>query len=172
MKAFDLAFPPVLAQLHELEFDYDDGNGIDFEPYEQFQSAEENADWIRAWTGNQELDAAEYRIFGQDGTGGLVAFWLVDADADLVAQPIVFFGSEGEVGVVACDFADYLWLLAQGVGPMEAVESGAEQAKANEAFATFAQAHAADARKTAADVLARAKEAYPTFAEDIQALFR
>lgn len=55
---------------------------------------------------------------------------------------------------------------------MEAVEYGAELAKANEAFASFAQAHAADARKSAADVLARAKKAYPTFAEDIQALCR
>lgn len=172
MTAFDLTFPPVLARLHELEFDYDDGEGMDFEPYEQFQSAEENADWIRAWTGNQELDAVEYRIFGQDGTGGLVAFWLVDADAELLAQPIVFFGSEGEVGVVACDFADYLWLLAEGVGPMEAVEYGAELAKPNEALAAFAQAHAADARRSAADVLARAKKVYPTFAEDIQALCR
>jgi len=52
----DRRFPPALAAVAEAEFDYDDGEGIDFEPYGAFDSAEETTDWIRHWTGNHELD--------------------------------------------------------------------------------------------------------------------
>lgn len=31
----EAAFPPLLAQLHKLPFDYADGEGIDFEPYSE-----------------------------------------------------------------------------------------------------------------------------------------
>ncbi len=73
--AFDQTLPPLLAELHTIELDHADGDGIDFEPYQEFQSADDNAAWIRAWTGNPELTGAEYRVFGQDGTGGYAAFW-------------------------------------------------------------------------------------------------
>lgn len=168
MVDFDQTFPAVLSELHRLDFDY--SIGIDFEPYEEFQHASENADWIRAWTGNDQLDGAEYRIFGQDGTGGLAGFWLTRKGASILDQPIVFFGSEGEVGVVAYDFADYLWLLAAGVGPLEAVEYGADDDKRHESFEAFAETHAASARKKGAEVLARAKEAFPSFESDFMAL--
>jgi len=154
----------VLAALHQLEFSYDDG--IDFEPFEEFFPAEENTVWIQAWTGNEGLDGAEFRIFGQDGTGGYAAFWLVREGRPIEDQPIVFFGSEGEVGVVASNLADYLWLLADGLGPLEAVEYGAESAKANPEFARFAQEHAAAAKRPAAELLARARAEFPSFAED------
>lgn len=62
----------------------------------------------------------EFRIFGQDGTGGLAAFWLVRMGESIAGQPVVFLGSEGETGVVARDLAAYLWLLADGYGPLEA----------------------------------------------------
>jgi hypothetical protein len=51
MREFERTFPTLLIQLHQLEFDYDDGNGIDFEPYQEFQSAKDTGDWIKAWTG-------------------------------------------------------------------------------------------------------------------------
>jgi hypothetical protein len=76
---------------------------MDFEPYDSFQSAEENADWIHAWTGNQTLDGAEYRIFGQDGTGGLAAIWIARAGAPLLDQPIVF-AAKAEFPSFADDF--------------------------------------------------------------------
>lgn len=170
MPAFDTTFPPVLTALHQLPFDYADGEGMDFEPYEAFQSAQDNEFWIRAWTGNQELDGADLRVFGQDGTGGYVAFWLVREGVDLLAQPIVFFGSEGELGVVARDFDDYLWLLANGVGPYEAVAGYPRQP--NDAFTAFAGEHAKRPQKTAAQVLADAAAAYPDFESRIRALCR
>jgi hypothetical protein len=168
---FDRALPAELKALHELPFDYD--NGIDFEPYSEFQSADENASWIKAWTGNKDLTAAEYRIFGQDGTGGYAAFWLIKPSVGLLEQPIVFFGSEGELGVIAVNFADYLWLLAANVGPYEAVAYGAEaedRGPRNAAFEAFADTYAAADKKSATAVLANAKAKYPDFDNTIRAL--
>lgn len=164
------AFPVPLQELHKLEFDYDDGEGIDFEPYNKFLSAKDTREWIQAWTGNKTLNGAQYKVFGQDGTGGYVAFWLVHLDRELLEQPIVFFGSEGELGVVAVSFADYLWLLGAGFGPYEAVQYAGEKRKANAQFADFAKRFAPDHESTPAKILAKAKAAFPTFEEDIQAL--
>jgi hypothetical protein len=69
---------------------------------------DETASWFRAWTGNPEADASRFRFFGKDGTGGHASFWRVQPDADLLRQPIVFLGSEGQTAVVACDFHAYL----------------------------------------------------------------
>jgi hypothetical protein len=33
MTEFEVTFPTLLMQLHQLESNYDDGDGIDFEPY-------------------------------------------------------------------------------------------------------------------------------------------
>jgi hypothetical protein len=160
----DQTFPPALTALHKLEFDYDEG--IDFELYDKFFPAHESASWFRAWTGNADANGAEYRIFGQDGSGGYAAFWVVRDGASMLEQPVVFFGSEGTVGVVATDFADYLWLLAGGIKPMEAVEYGAENGSLK------AAKHAAGAKKSASEVLARASTDSPDFTQQIKSLCR
>lgn len=172
MADFDTRFPKVLSDLHELEFDYEDGEGIDFEPYQEFQSAEDNAAWIQAWTGNKELTGKEYRVFGQDGSGGYAAFWLKRPGADLLSQPIVFFGSEGELGVAACDFNDYLWLLASGLGPYEAVVYGVDDdVTPSDEFVEFATRHAPQ-KRTARQVIDRARAEFPDFEDEIRALCR
>ena len=114
-------FPELQKALHRIEIDYDDGDGIDFEPFAEFYSRNDTADWIKAWTGNTDLDGNEFLIFGQDGTGGYAAFWCIRETNVLLEQPIIFLGSEGETAVVASNFYDYLWLFAWGVGPYEAV---------------------------------------------------
>ena len=174
MTNFDRTLPTLLADLHKLDFDYASGEGIDFEPYAQFQSSEENRSWIQAWTGNDTLTAAEYRVFGQDGTGGLAAFWLVRGAGSeaLLEQPIVFFGSEGEVGVVARNFSDYLWLLADGFGPYEAVVAPDFERAPNAAFTAFAARHALTSKKTAREVIAAARAEFPNFERGIAALCR
>ncbi|MDZ7937753.1 MAG: hypothetical protein U5M53_05500 [Rhodoferax sp.] len=165
-----LAFPPLLTRLLKIECDYDDGNGIDFEPHSEFMAPAEAQRWFHAWTGNAVADASPYRIFGQDGTGGYVAFWLVRTGADVLQQPIVFFGSEGELGVVARDFLDYLWLLAGRYGPYEATAYPIEQRTPDAEFAAFAIAHAPDRRKSVAEVVAAAQEEFPSFVADVQKL--
>jgi hypothetical protein len=172
MAASDRKLPPVLAALHRLPFDYDDEGGIDFEPHDKLQSAKDTADWFRAWTGNAKVDGSEFRVFGEDGTGGYAAFWLVREGKPLPEQPIVFLGSEGEKGVVARNLSDYLWLLAGGVGPYEAVSGGRLGTKKNEAFTAFAMKHAPDAKKTPAQVRAAARKEFPGFEKTIQAFCR
>ncbi|WP_369252306.1 SMI1/KNR4 family protein [Streptomyces sp. R41] len=162
----DRRFPPALAALSEAAFDYDDGNGIDYEPWGDFLTAEETTDWLRAWTGNSELDGDAFRVFGQDGTGGYAAFWRVRPERELVDQPVVFFGSEGSLGVVASDLAGYLRVLADGVGPMEAVDYPGQSAAPDPALLAVAERYAPGARESATDVVAAAGREFPGF-EDL-----
>lgn len=169
MADFDQTLPALLSELHELDIDFDEDN-IDFEPYQEFLCAEDNTSWIQAWTGNKKLGGLEYRIFGQDGTGGYVAFWVVRKNKPILDQPVVFFGSEGELGIIAVDFYDYLWLLAAGYGPYEATQSKRHKPKANAGFTKFAEQHAKARKKTAQQIIAAAKAEFPTFESDIRAL--
>ena len=169
---FDTAFPEILKKLHELPFDYDGGDGIEFEPYPEFCTAQRNSSWFRAWTGNKEVDGGEFRIFGQDGSGGYAAFWLVLPGRPVLEQPVVFMGSEGECGVVAKDFADYLWLLAGGFGPLEAVAYPEAARAPLPEFERFAAERAPGSRKSPAEVLAAAQVEFPKFEDEIRALCR
>src|SRR5689334_7330176 len=112
--------PAALVEAQRDGFDYRDGDGVDFEPYEEFLDAAETTRWWQAWTGNPAADGSRFRVFGQDGTGGMAAFWLVRDGEPVERQPVVFLGSEGETQVVAADLDSYLWLLADGFGPLEA----------------------------------------------------
>jgi hypothetical protein len=116
--------PPVLLELREafeawwqqkperLPRDHD---YIDFRMHSQ-----RDVTFITGWTKNPGHEA-EFYVFGADGTGGGVAFWLVH-DAPLAQQPVVYIGSEGEGDVrpVAKDLPDFLELLGAGLGPREA----------------------------------------------------
>ncbi|MGW2515726.1 SMI1/KNR4 family protein [Streptomyces sp. NPDC001617] len=168
----DRSFPPALADVARVEFDYDDGEGVDFEPYDAFDSAEETTDWLRHWTGNHDLDGDAYRVFGQDGTGGLVALWRVRPGRPLADQPVVFLGSEGERGVVAANLSDFLWVLAAGLGPLEVVEFGQREAHPNPALTELAERHATTPRRPAEEIIDEAQAEFPTFSDDIDALCR
>ena len=164
------AFPKPLAALHRLPFEYEEDGGIDFEPYRSFMDPGEATDWFRAWTGNEDVDAGSLRVFGQDGTGGMAAFWVIRPDRELLEQPVVFLGSEGELGVVANTFGDYVWLLANGIGPYEAVAYGAGLAKGNRLFRRFAEAHAPGAEREPAALIEHAQSEFPDFEDSIRAL--
>ena len=168
----DRPFPPALVAVAEAEFDYDDGEGIDFEPYGAFDSVEETTDWIRHWTGNHELDGDAYRVFGQDGTGGLAALWCVRPGRPLAEQPVVFLGSEGERGVVAGNLSDFLWVLADGLGPMEVIQYEQREARPNPTLAALAERHATTPRRTAGEIVAEAQAEFPAFSEDLDELCR
>ncbi|MFF4357234.1 SMI1/KNR4 family protein [Streptomyces sp. NPDC001604] len=168
----DRRFPSALAAVAGVEFDYDDGEGIDFEPYDAFDSAEETTDWIRHWTGNHELDGDAYRVFGQDGTGGLAALWCARPGRPLAEQPVVFLGSEGERGVIAGNLSDFLWVLADGLGPMEVIEYEQRESRPNPTLAELAERHAGTPRRTAREIVAEAQAEFPTFCEDLDELCR
>lgn len=153
-------------------------DGVDFEPYESFLAADETTEWLRAWTGNSELNGDDFRVFGQDGTGGYAAFWLVRPGRELVEQPVVFLGSEGETGVVARDLGALLWLLADGFGPWEAVTSYEPEPEpgwapqANRDLAAIAERFAPDRRASGAAIIAEATQEFPDFDDTIMKLCR
>jgi hypothetical protein len=156
--------PPPLAALRKLQEQHGLG-ALDFEMNERIGVGD-----ATAWTGNPQSEH-ELRVFAQDGTGGLVAFWRVHEDQPLEAQPVVFLGSEGEVGPVACDLADFLYLLAGGVGPFEAVAFGTT--KGEERLPQVARLAAGLARRrgrTPEAVLSSAVKQYGHFTEHIAAL--
>lgn len=175
--ADDRRFPDALAAALAVPFDYDGGDGVDFEPFTGFLSVDETTDWFRAWTGNAELTGDGFRVFGQDGTGGYAAIWLLRQDCALVEQPIVFLGSEGETAVVARDLDDFLWLLAGGYGPLEATPSFTTSEpewtpRPHQELTAIAERHAPHRRRTAADVIALASQEYPDFDGIVMALCR
>ncbi|WP_436497503.1 SMI1/KNR4 family protein [Actinokineospora sp. HUAS TT18] len=164
-------FPPALAAVARVEFPYDRDEDIDYEPHDSFMAADETTDWLRAWTGNPDADT-DFRVFGQDGTGGYAAFWLVRPDAPVEGQPVVFLGSEGEHGVVARNLAAYLWLLADGQGPMEAVAYGDLTSNPRPELVAIAEKYAAGSRQSASQILTEAKAEFPDFDALIAGLIR
>jgi hypothetical protein len=165
-------FPAALAAALAVPLEYRDGDGVDFEPFPAFLTAEETTEWFRAWTGNPEVDGDVFRVFGQDGTGGYAAFWLVRSGKPLADQPVVFLGSEGETGVVARSLDDFLWLLAGGFGPWEAAtdhEPGWTP-QPNEVFAAIAKRFAPDREQPATAVIEQAAEEFPDFDDTMMGL--
>jgi hypothetical protein len=76
----------------------------------------------------------------------------------------VFFGSEGEYTVIARDLGDYLWLLANGVGPLETVDGIERVPEPIAALTQIAQRHTGFAQRSTAEVTAAAQAQVPAFA--------
>ncbi|MEU1196820.1 SMI1/KNR4 family protein [Streptomyces sp. NPDC005813] len=170
----DRRLPAALAAALATPFEYNGGDGIDFEPFPAFLSAEETTEWFRAWTGNAELSGDGFRLFGQDGSGGYTGFWLIRPSRPLVDQPVVFLGSEGETGVVARDLGAFLWLLAGGFGPWEAATSYDPDwtPSLHHELVAVAERFAADRQQSAAAVIEQATREFPDFDDTIMELCR
>jgi hypothetical protein len=168
----DRTFPPALRALHATEFPVEDEGDIDYEPFAEFQPVEETAWWLRLWTGNEDVTGEEFVVFGKDGTGGFVAFWPARPGRPLVEQPVVYLGSEGEVGVIAGDLAGYLWVLAGGVGPAEAVDTEREKGPARPDLRAVAERYAPGAERPVDDILAAARAEFPAFTATVDAMCR
>lgn len=55
-----------------------------------------------------------------DGTGGSAGFWLKDGrNTDLENAPIIAFGSEGAINVVAKNIKDFIYILSLGIEGMD-----------------------------------------------------
>ncbi|MDH6553203.1 hypothetical protein M2162_007300 [Streptomyces sp. SAI-041] len=124
------------------------------------------------WAGNHALDGDAHRVLGQDGTGGLAALWCVRPGRPRAEQPVVFLGSEGERGVVAANLSDFLWVLADGPGPMEVVEHERYDGRPDPALTALAERHATTPRRATRDIVTAARSGFPAFSEDIDALCR
>ncbi|MEU1487360.1 SMI1/KNR4 family protein [Streptomyces sp. NPDC005752] len=178
----DRAFPAALAEVAEVDFYYghdvtgearDEGDyRIDFELCTDFESAEWTTELFRAWTGNGEVDGGAYLVFGQDGAGGRAMIWRARPGAPLADQPVVFLGSEGECGVVAGSLSDFLWVLADGYGPMEAALADAFESRPDRRLTGIAERHATTPRRTAEEIVTGTRAEFPAFDEGIEALAR
>jgi hypothetical protein len=165
--------PPALAEVAAVGFDHDHGDGVDFEAYDVLDPAEDTADWLRLWTGNPDADASAYHVFGKHGTGGRAAVWCARPGQPLTEQPVVFLGAEGETGVVAGNLSDFLWVLADGYGPREALWPDRDwTARPNAVLADIAARHASTPRRPAPEIVAAAGAQFPSFADDLDALCR
>lgn len=109
--------PPPLRVIMNARYDYDNGKGVAFEPYPELEPVAETGWWLRHWTGNPDVTGEEFRPFGRDGGGGYVCSWIIRKGADLVDQPVVYLGSDGDVAVLTADAWDALWFFAHGFGP-------------------------------------------------------
>ena len=181
MTSEDRGFPPALAAVAGQVSTTGHGgpDHLDYEPFTEFLSAAETTEWFRLWTGNPEADGDHFRIFGTDGTGGYVGFWLGRPGAKLATQPVVYLGSEGETAVIAGDLGGFLWLLADGVGPWHAADRGmtlqADPATSGVAYpgiAAIAEHHAPQARRGAREIVVLAAGEFPDFPRVIDGLCR
>ncbi|MEV7401558.1 SMI1/KNR4 family protein [Streptomyces sp. NPDC091267] len=172
----DLQFPAALAAAMVIRGAWIGEDGVDFEPFDSFLSADETTHWLRSWTGNSDLSGDDFRMFGMDGTGGSAAFWLVRQGRPLVEQPVVFLGSEGETGVVARSQGAFLWLLADGFGPLEAATSDGPEPgwapQANRDLAAVAEEFAPGHRESATAVMEQAAREFPDFDDTIMRICR
>jgi len=73
---------------------------------------------------------------------------------------------------VARDLADYLWLMADGFGPCEAVEHPDRARRPNSALRQIAEQNAPARCRSAHDVIAAAKAEFPTFENTVNELCR
>ncbi|MGN9890215.1 hypothetical protein [Micromonospora sp. L31] len=89
----DLTLPAVLVEAHTAGF-FHEHSGHDFDPYDTFMWSGEMVEWWQNWTNDPMAGAPPFRAFGQDGTGGLAAFWLRNPGDPLDRQSVVFLGSE------------------------------------------------------------------------------
>jgi hypothetical protein len=103
---------------------------VDLEMLPAFESPAETRAWLESWSGKQPTAADRLRPFAQDGSGGQVVIWLQTPTAPLDRQPIVLFGSEGALGVVARDLPDFIRLLGASLAPVAVVEHGVREAGA------------------------------------------
>lgn len=124
--------PNVIKNLYSLEYHGED-DCIDFEAYPEFLDSEEMANIVDCWTGNHEYKGEEFRMFGQDGTGGIYAIWLIKENVDILDQPVVLWESEGQAYTVSTNFSDFLWCLENGFASCEGftTESVSEFVKNN-----------------------------------------
>jgi hypothetical protein len=177
MSPQDLALPAALAEMAEIGFNNKSENeneacSCDFELYEEFETLEETSDWFRMWTGNDEVDGRQFRFFGSTGGGDYVGFWLVRPNVAVTEQPVVYIGSEGELGVAARNLGDLLVLFANGSGPAEAFDDPQRETQQNEAFRVIAKRYAEGRTLSTVEIVRIAQEEFPTFSDSIRALCR
>jgi hypothetical protein len=88
--------------------------GAEHSEFELRDPAESDGD-IKAWLGALPKDGTRFIVFAQDGMGSLFCLWLRPGHKDVETAPVVYLGSEGELGVLGKDPAAFLEFVASGM---------------------------------------------------------
>ena len=102
----------------------------------------------------------------------MAAFWVRVPNAAIEAQPIVFLGSEGELAVIAQDLGDYLWLLANGVAPLEPVDGLHRVPECIPELIALAQRYTGTAARSVEAVMAAADAELPALTSLVESATR
>lgn len=98
---------------------------LDFEPELNFLSEEETFNELFGYLNFNSIEDYEmakifskkFKIFARGGDGSILAFWNINEEIDILLQPLVFFGSEGELHQISRNFYEFSWLLAYHIEP-------------------------------------------------------
>ena len=168
---FTLALPGLLKELHSLE-ELPPLNGPlgGFNAYRDFRA--ENDPFSRGFS---------FRVFGSTPAGDDIAFWVIRDKNGILEQPVVFLGKDGPNTVLAKNFYDYLWIIAEGMTHVAAsMISAKSDVKLDPsltieplpAIHAFAETHAAPYRKTAREAILAARAEFPTGGKQITAILK
>lgn len=146
--------PIALQDLGKVDQLWDVEEGVDLELDSGLSTLQEAAQELQSWLGTAPAVVVPIRWFGQDRSGGRYGLWILHAEAALEAQPVVFFGSEGEHGVIARDLADFLVLLSRGISVLDVIEKTKKfDVRPMPAIRVVAQRHAPQAMARATEVI-------------------
>nr|WP_221383002.1 hypothetical protein [Actinoplanes polyasparticus] len=85
---------------------------------------------------------------------------------------MVFLGSEGELAVIARNLGDYLWLLANGVGPLETVDGLHRVPEPISALVALAQRYTGISARSVEAVVDAATEELPALTTLVESAAR
>jgi len=79
-------------------------------------------DFFESWLDNGETDAKKRKEYAEhmlvfanaDGTGSSYAMWIEENNTNLEEAPIIFYGSEGEIEIVAQNLKELIKILSWG----------------------------------------------------------
>ncbi|RSM57981.1 hypothetical protein DMB66_31250 [Actinoplanes sp. ATCC 53533] len=98
------------------------------------------------------------------------AFWARASGGTIETQPIVFLGSEGALCVIARNLDDYLWLLANGVGPLEMVDGLHRVPEQIPALVALARRHTGTSSRPLGAVISAAEAELPALTALIESV--
>ena len=122
-------------------------------------------DDLKLWFRDDPASYEQFLPFGRGACGDVYALWLVDGDATELA-PVVMFGSEGELEVLATDSEQFCRLLCLGYSEIGLDDPASEPQDFLETapFREFmTKRYNFQIPTTAAPIIEAAKAAYPTF---------
>ncbi len=111
--------PQTLQKLIDFE---EKANGIAYSESFYLGVSKDHFKWYFDFESDEDFEKYEksIKIFADaDATGGVYAFWIQEGKKDLEQAPIVCYGSEGDVRIVAKNLKELLRLLSFDIEIMD-----------------------------------------------------